>query len=201
MNLDASKSNSAIGGIVGWPNKEKAISVAMTKGCKNTGTITLSGHGKARVGGIMGGTGDIIDCENTGEVKVLSALENVCAVGCIAGFHSQGHVLSGCKVKGTATASCTVMGIGGLVGNMGNVDGTIGEDCVINCIINGGTETNAGMAVGFFNGTSKTIYVGTANSPVKIAGGSLNGTAITADNYTSYIWGSGNASEIGRAHV
>lgn len=195
VNLDASKSNSAIGGIVGWPNKEKAISVAMTKGCKNTGTITLSGHGKARVGGIMGGTGDIIDCENTGEVKVLSALENVCAVGCIAGFHSQGHVLSGCKVKGTATASCTVMGIGGLVGNMGNVDGTIGEDCVINCIINGGTETNAGMAVGFFNGTSKTIYVGTANSPVKIAGGSLNGTAITADNYTSYIWGSGNASE------
>ena len=145
--------------------------------------------------GIMGGTGDIIDCENTGEVKVLSALENACAIGCIAGFHSQGHVLSGCKAKGTATASCSVNGIGGLVGNLGNVAATCGEDCVINCTINGGTESNAGMIVGYFNGNSKQVLVGTASNPVKIAGGSLNGTAITADNYTSYIWGSGNASE------
>ncbi|MGM9742261.1 MAG: fibronectin type III domain-containing protein [Candidatus Cryptobacteroides sp.] len=195
VNLDASKSNSAIGGIVGWPNVEGAIKVAMTKGCKNTGTITLSGHGKARIGGIMGGTGDIIDCVNIGEVKVLSAVENACSVGCIAGFHSQGHVITGCTVNGSATASCGVLGIGGLVGNHGNAAGTIGEGCVINCSINGGTETNSGMLIGYFNGTSKVIHVGTDANPVKIAGGSLNGTAITADNYTSYIWGSGNASE------
>lgn len=202
VDLDASKSNSAIGGIVGWPNKEGAISTAITKGCKNTGTITLTGNGKARVGGIMGGTGNIVDCENTGDVNIQSATAGVCAVGCIAGFHSQGHTLTGCKVGGTVTASCTVSGIGGLVGNQGNAAGYIGEDCVINCTVKGGTEENAGIIVGLFNGVSKQIYIGTATNPVKVTGGSLNGTVVTADNFASCLWGSKNLDEtIHEGHV
>ena len=63
----ASKANSAIGGIVGWPGKEGGRTNS-TSGCKNTGNITLTGPGKVRCGGIHGGSGIITNCENSGNI-------------------------------------------------------------------------------------------------------------------------------------
>jgi hypothetical protein len=178
---DAAKSNSAIGGIVGWPGKEGSVT-NVSEGCINRGNITVKGNGKGRVGGIHGGSGNLVNCENYGEVKIENA-DAGSAIGGIAGFHSNGKKVEGCISKGNVTSVSTITGgIGGLIGNMGNVDHTTGENCVVDCTIVGGSVTNAGMVVGKFNGHKedakrKRIVLG----PLEVSG-TVNGNPASASN-------------------
>ena len=181
IDSDAAKSNSTVGGIVGWPGAEKTYAVNETKNCINRGNITIKGAIKGRFGGIQGGTGNIVGCENYGDVNVISCHSaSACALG--AGFHSQNHKINNTKVYGTVTASTTVSAIGGFIGNMGNAENTTGENCVVDCTIVGGSVTNAGMVVGKFNGEAdeakrKRIVLG----PLEVSG-TLNGNPASASN-------------------
>lgn len=183
-------SNNAVGGIVGWPGLEKATLTVLTKNCTNTGNITVTGNGKVRAGGIQGGTGNMEGCTNEGAV-VFESGNNTSVIGSLCGFHSQGHVIKNCNALGTVTAKSTVAGIGGLIGNIGDVAHTTGEGCVVKCTITGGKAESSGMVVGLFNKAGKTIKLGTAASPIKISG-SINGTALTASNFKDYANGTKN---------
>ena len=186
VDSDAARSNSAIGGIVGWPGKEGA-SPSFTENCVNKGNIILKGNAKARVGGIHGGTGNIKNCRNEGNVAIQGGT-SATVLGGVAGFHSQGHKISGTTVECKVTAYVPVYGVGGLIGNAGNAKVTSGEDCVINCVINGADATRAGMVIGLFNGTTQPITLG----PLEVSG-SINGSPASASNlcgtyqYTSGI--------------
>ena len=178
---DAAKSNCAIGGIVGWPGKEGSVT-NVSEGCINRGNITVKGNGKGRVGGIHGGSGNLVNCENYGEVKIENA-DAGSAIGGIAGFHSNGKKVEGCISKGNVTSVSTITGgIGGLIGNIGNVDHTTGSSCVVNCTVTGGTEEYAGMVIGKFNShkeasSRKKIELG----PLEVSG-TINGAAASTSN-------------------
>ena len=143
-----------------------------------------------RVGGIQGGSGNIVNCENTGNITVESGAANVCAAGSVAGFHSQGHVIENCKAYGTVTAKVAVYGIGGLIGNIGNVAHNTGDGCVVDCTIIGGTTENAGMIIGALNGDTTKIEMGTTTA-IKVAG-TLNGVAVTSENLKDCLYGTKN---------
>lgn len=173
VDLVCNKSNSAIGGIIGWPGKEAASS-RYTQGCVNTGNITVNGFGKARIGGIQGGTGNIRDCENRGNVTINSA-DLQTAVGGLAGFHSQTHVITGSKNYGNVTANVRLGdgnatgGVSGLIGNFGNVDNNNTYGNTINCTVSTVGDF-AGMLVAKFNGYAKTITFGNAENPIYVSG-------------------------------
>ncbi len=186
---DGTKSNSAFGGIVGWPGIESAQKVA-TKNCTNKGKITFSGFGKARIGGVQGGTGNMEGCSNEGAV-ILESGNSGSVLGSLCGFHSQAHTIKSCKALGSVTAKATVGGIGGLIGNNGNAANTSGEGCIVNCTISGGDANNSGLIIGLFNGNSKKITLGSTSNPIKVSG-TVNGTTVTADNFKDLLHGSKN---------
>lgn len=190
---DASASNSTVGGIVGWPGQEKAITDIMTKNCTNKGNITVSGALKGRFGGIQGGTGVMDGCINEGKITVESANAGS-AVGSLCGFHSQGHAITNCKANGEVITKVALTGgNGGLIGNMGNVASTTGTGCSVNCkITTPATDPQyTGFVVGKFNSNAespKAITLGTADDPIKVKG-SINGVGPNADNmYGTYLW-------------
>ncbi len=173
---DACGSNSAFGGIVGWPGKEGSVT-NVSEGCINRGNITVKGNGKARTGGIHGGSGNLVNCENYGQVKVEGAGDAASAVGGIAGFHSNGKKVEGCISKGNVIATVDVAGIAGLIGNIGNAKHTTGAGCVINCAITGGPAATAGMVIGKWNGNTSAITLG----PLEVSG-TLNGQPASTSN-------------------
>lgn len=190
---DSNKANSAMGGIVGWPGLEKTSQTVVSENCTNNADITFKGKGKCRTGGIQGGSGNIKGCTNNGNILIEDGKD--CAVGSVAGFHTQGHVIENCKAYGTVTAKVAVSGIGGLIGNIGNVAHTTGDGCVVDCTVTGGTAENAGMVVGLFNGDPKEgkpkkIELG-ATTAIKVAG-TLNGVAVTSENLKDYLHGTKN---------
>lgn len=191
VDSDAHKSNSAIGGIVGWPGQEKPVTGTSVNGCVNKGKITGRGVMKCRIGGIEGGTGVIENSENQGIVTLESA--NVgSAIGSLCAFHSQGHAITGCIAGGEVITKVDLTGgVGGLIGNLGNVDHNTATGCKVNCKITVPTydADRMGMVVGYFNGTSKTVVLGSADSPIEVSG-SINGTPASADN----IYGKANDS-------
>ncbi len=187
--FDASKANSTLGGIVGWPGEESKCTVA-TENCTNEGNITLSGVGKLRIGGIQGGSGIMKGCINTGDITVKSTATSS-VVGLVAGFHSGGYAFEANQAKGNLKVECVLNGAAGLIGNIGNATHNTGENCVVNCTIDAAQAKKVGMVIGKTNDLSKYIVLGTAEAPVKIKG-SINGTALTADNFNDYLvpsWG------------
>lgn len=191
----AGSGNSACGGICGWPGAEGGRSNKTTN-CINTGNINFNGTGKARVGGIHGGTGHIVNCKNEGNINSYSSNTGSCFGG-IAAFHSQGHEISGSVNKGNVKTSveCT-QGVGGLIGNAGNAANSKIYSCEVNCsVVNAGSAETTGILVGYFNGTSKEIKVGTSSKPIKVKGSVTAGgvtTKLTAGNYTAFLAGSKN---------
>ncbi len=188
--FDASKANSTLGGIVGWPCEESASTVVTDK-CTNEGDIVLSGNGKLRVGGIHGGSGILTNCKNTGNITVSSAASSS-VVGLVAGFHSGGYAYDHNEAYGSLNVECALDGAAALIGNIGNAKHTKhGMGCKVNADIQAKDVTNVGMIVGKFNGSTQTITLGTEAEPIKIMG-SLNGTALNEGNYAGYLWGPTN---------
>lgn len=186
--------NNTVAGICGWPGSEDSTTPYIAKNCNNSGNVTYEGAGiKIRAGGIHGGTGRMDGCHNTGKITVISADPGSVA-GSIAGFHSQAHTFSNCVAEGSVEAQCTINGMGGLVGNLGNVTITGMDGCSVNCDLIGGPDGKTGLVVGYFNGTSKNITLGSTEDPIEVAG-TVNGVAIDATNCNDLISGSTNRTE------
>lgn len=196
---DANKSNSATGGIVGWPCHESTGTV-ITKGCINKGNVTISGKGKMRAGGVQGGSGNIELCENHGTITVESA-DATSNAGSLAGFHSNGYLIKDSKAFGKVEAKCAIAAVGGLTGLIGNATHAEGKiaGCEVNCelisqeTLGEGASSYAytGLLIGKFNGNTKEIHVGTETTPIKV-NGKVNGVAATTENVEALSHGSGN---------
>ena len=186
VDSDCIKSNSAVGGISGWPAAENAATVvSKISNCNNSGKITISGLLKVRVGGIAGGTSSIEGCKTTGDILVNNA-DAGSVVGLVNGFHTQGQTLKNCEGSGKIESKVKLLGVGGLCGGIGNAKNTFGENCKINAQLIGGATEQVGLVVGNLNGDTQAVTVGTETEPVLVKG-SVNGVAITADNFSSYI--------------
>lgn len=180
----------AVGGIVGWPGKESSCT-NVTKGCVNSGNVTVTGNTVFRAGGIQGGSGRIEGCTNSGAIKAVKATSDS-QIGGIAGFHSGGYQLKECKNTGAVSADIDIDagGVGGIAGKFGNSAMTIGQDCAVNCTVAATASSNAGAVIGAFNGSTKTIEFG----PVKVKG-TVKGVTLTESNFADYLHGALNYTE------
>ncbi|MBO4671515.1 MAG: calcineurin-like phosphoesterase family protein [Bacteroidales bacterium] len=192
--IDASKSNSPVGGIVGWPSGEHTGLANKVSNCSNSGSISMQGFGKVRIGGVMGGTGSLEYCTNSGRIYVDSADANS-AVGGIAGFHSQDHGLYACTNTGDIVSRATIFGLGGLIGCHGGVDLTSSAACKVLCNVDSGASdrSGVGMVLGTYNKeTSKKVVLGTAEEPIEVKGSvsvSGKGTELNSANYKNFLSG------------
>lgn len=188
VDSDASKSNSAIGGIVGWPGQEKPVTGTSVNGCVNKGNISCKGVMKCRAAGIEGGTGVIENCENQGTITV-EGIDAASAIGSLCAFHSQGHAITGSTAGGEVIAKSKITGgVGGLIGNIGNAEHSAISGNKVNCkiTVSAYDATTMGLIIGKWNGKTKAITVGQPDA-IQVSG-SINGTAANADN----MWGTAN---------
>lgn len=187
LDFDSAVSNTAVGGIMGWPGAESQNPPAVIENCSNTGGITVSGSGKGRFGGLTGGTGRVVNCSSKADITVNSTNSgSVAALG--MAFHSQAHDANGLTLEGTITANTAMAGIGGLFGNQGNVEEsgkTYGNDIDVTLVF-GSETTKYGLIIGLYNSGNKNVVTGTAAKPVRVRG-SVNGTAVTSANYSSFL--------------
>lgn len=199
LTIDASASNSPVGGIVGWANGEHTAIACKTSGCSNSGNISMRGLGKMRIGGIMGGTGTIENCSNSGRIYVESADANS-AIGGINAFHSQDHGLYGCINTGDVVSRVGLFGVGGLIGCHGGVNLTSSAACKVLCNVETGAGDlgGAGMVLGTYNKeTTKNVVLGTEAEPIEVKGSlsfSGRGVELNAGNFQSYLTGTSYAS-------
>ncbi len=144
VNDCGTRSNGAVGGIVGWPCNDNKLENTSISSCTNTGNIYEYGCGRIRIGGIMGSSGPARDCHFTGDIlsyhkNGLIASENgsEVAIGGICGINQfkTGNDIADCTVGNdadgttirynlteedgttpTIPANACFVGIGGLVG-------------------------------------------------------------------------------------
>ena len=198
IHLDAAKSNSPVGGIVGWPNGEHTVVNNKIQDCSNSGDITMSGAGKVRIGGVMGGTGFPENCSNSGTVKVESA-NSASSIGGVCGFHSQDHGIATCSNTGNVISNVEIGAVGGLIGTFGNVTQSVAAGCKVACRVQSPAAANSsiGMIVGRFSGNAKDITLGTVASPIDVSGTIVFGDAEHAVDeltFKSYLCGTDNTS-------
>ncbi len=172
---DLGTSNSAYGGIIGWPGIESTAQTNVTTRCVNKGNMVLNGTAKARVGGIHGGSGSMADCQNFGSITVNNSHADS-PYGGLSGFHTQNHRITGSTNTGDVVVNLpltgTASGIGGMIGTRGNVAVTEGQIAgnTVKCTVRAvEAQHGVGMVVGHFNG-NQTMYIGTASSPIQVAG-------------------------------
>lgn len=197
VDFDASKSNSAIGGIVGWPGVESAEQTVVTKDCVNKGNVTVSGAGKGRFGGIHGGAGNVTGSKNYGTVTNNTKVKGS-AVGGVAGYASYNLKHENNENYGDVInhdGKGDLVNAGGLVGAYAGQDGTIGVGCVVKCkVVVDGTQKYAGMVLGRYNGNNNKIVIGSASDPCQVSGSIQLGkdaaaVTMTADNLDTYATG------------
>lgn len=172
---DLGTSNSAYGGIIGWPGVEGTAQTNVTTRCINKGNLVLNGTAKARVGGIHGGSGSMEDCQNLGSITVNNSHADS-PYGGLSGFHTQNHRITGSTNTGNVVVNLpltgTASGIGGMIGARGNVavaQGAIAGNTVKCTVRAVEAQHGVGMLVGHYNG-NKEMYFGTAESPIQLAG-------------------------------
>ena len=190
IDCDAGTSNNAAGGIIGWPGAESNCT-NVTQNCVNKGDIVVAGEGKFRLGGIQGGSGTIIDCVNEGSITINSS-NSGSVYGGLAGFHSGNYELSGSTTTGDIVCNVPLSGggVAGMTGNLGNAAHAEGKirNNTINCLVKATEGTcGVGMLVGHFNGNTKTIYIGSAAEPIKVAGTLQIGDATTVVDATNVM--------------
>lgn len=158
--------------------------------CQNYGKLVKKGAGGCRLGGIHGGAATLENCTNEGEI-VVEGISTAGAVGGLVGYPTQVyHPVTGCKNKGNMTATCDVAFVmGGLFGQGGNTNQAY-EDCAVNCTMTAPASVKVGIILGTAHtiASGKSIVYGTAEKPFKVKG-SVNGTALTSENFTTLLLG------------
>ena len=189
---DLGTSNSAYGGIIGWPGVEGTGQTNVTERCINKGNLVLSGTAKARVGGIHGGSGSMVDCQNSGSIIVNNSHADS-PYGGLSGFHTQNHRITGSTNTGNVVVNLpltgTASGVGGMIGARGNVAVTEGQIAgnTVKCTVRAvEAQHGVGMVIGHFNG-NKQMYIGTASSPIQVAGELQIGDTTTVVDATNVM--------------
>ena len=210
VDTDANASNSAIGGIVGWPGVEGDTQNTLTKNCINKGAVTVSGVGKCRIGGIAGGAGSLEACKNYGTITSNLVGASGGTLGGVLGYSAKLVVgtVTNCESYGDVICNDTLNQtyVGALIGAHGSPNDFTTDPAkivggIINCnIVVKGDQKYVGFAMGRYNGGGKSgryMSLGTAESPVVIKGGSIKlgetKTALTSENYKPFLAGTERA--------
>ena len=173
----------AAGGIVGFYDGNDAT--ISTKGCSNSGSVTATvntSNASVGAGGIVGviKLGVISDNANSGEVSIHNAQSGKTAyAGGVLGlvYSGAGSITDNTNtgnVKATVEGTSTTLAAGGVVGcnQTGTVSGGYNTGAV-ECAL------YAGSAIGWNKKSASNIAVG----------GSVNGTTLTAANFSSLAIG------------
>lgn len=198
VDSDASRSNTAIGGIVGWPGQEVNGINTGAYSCVNRGNIIGRGAMKCRIGGVEGGSGAMQSCVNEGKI-ILESGNIGSAIGSLCGFHTRNHSIWSCSAKGEVISEVEGLngGVAGLIGNIGNIANNSIFGCIVDCkitVANYDAQT-MGMVVGKYNGTSAVVQLGFESSPIEVSGsingmpasdGIIYGLANSSSNHTIY---------------
>lgn len=179
---DATGSNNAFGGIVGWPGSEPSGGVATQtgaiSGCAFSGEMVLDGFGKTRAGGISGGACTIESCSVSGTISIPGKI-NSGYIGGVVGYEAAGHTVSDTVVDhltidytNDAYMNGTIYGLGGLVGQPQNAAGfEIGSGCSILVTIKSNHCRDIGFIAGRITNTANTMAYGAAGSKLTIKKG------------------------------
>ncbi|MBO6169184.1 MAG: hypothetical protein J6O51_04350 [Bacteroidales bacterium] len=179
---DATGSNNAFGGIVGWPGSEPSNGVATqtgsVSGCTFAGQMTIDGFGKTRAGGISGGACTIDDCSVKGTITIAGKT-NSAYIGGVIGYQAAGHTLTNTIVDGltidytnSAYMNGTIYGIGGLIGLPQNYAGFEGgAGCSVLVTIKSNHCRDIGFIAGRVTNTVNTMVLGAAGNELTIKKG------------------------------
>ena len=179
VDFDSYLSNSAIGGICGWPGVENAQKYNKIENCVNKGDVTVSGSGKSRTGGVCGGATTLYGCINYGTVtNSMSGPNNTDGtVGGVLGYWTYGYEMENCESYGNVVNNGEGnVYVGGLVGSAGAQPGTFGVSCVVSCSVYSKVDRKfTGIVCGRLNDvgqTDPTKYV------AHVIGGKQKGKAV-----------------------
>jgi hypothetical protein len=179
---DATGSNNAFGGIVGWPGSEPSggavTQTGAVTGCTFSGELVLDGFGKTRAGGISGGACTIEGCSVSGTILIPGKI-NSGYIGGVIGYEAAGHNVSNTVVDGLtidytneAYMNGTIYGLGGLVGQPQNAAGfEIGSGCSILVTIKSNHCRDIGIIAGRVTNTANAMAYGTAGSKLTVKKG------------------------------
>ena len=195
-------SNNYLGGISGQCTVEATgtsytadkSTIQKLVNCTNYGKLVKKGGGGCRLGGIHGGAATMENCINEGDILVEGISSAKGAVGGLVGYPTQAyHTAKDCKNIGNLTATCEVVfPMGGLFGDAGNSNQSY-EGCSVNCTITAPASVRVGIITGDtyrLNSASRSIVYGTSEAPFKVKG-TVNGTTLTEENFSSYLLGRG----------
>lgn len=195
VDSDAYGSYSRMAGVVGFPGAESGTGHAVT-GCNDTGEFIYKGYGKAYIGGIAGGSSTLSGCSATGKITIDGA-QYATEVGGLIGYHNT-QSLDSYTVDVEMSVACKLTGIGGVMGRCANSAQTLSGGSTVKAVITSTSESNStlntGLVVGDWVGTSKVVTIGSESSPLTVSG-SVLGTELTSDNYSSYLSGTKYYSE------
>ena len=198
VDADVDGNNSTVGGIVSHPGAEDTPCTNTIENCINRGNITVTGAGKFRVGGINGGTANVLGCENYGTVKLATNNKGANSDSSVAGISA----FLGAKMKHENNKNYGdviedteyVHNVGGLIAYL--------QDHAVNYVVGGVVKCNvttkssatiAGMVIG--RSKNSGMVVGTTDAPIQVSG-TFNGTTIDAGNLATYAQGSTSVAQL-----
>ena len=179
---DATGSNNAFGGIVGWPGSEPSGGVATQtgaiSGCTFSAEMVIDGFGKTRAGGISGGACTISDCTVSGKISIPGKI-NSGYIGGAIGYEAAGHTVTNTIVDGLtidytneAYMNGTIYGIGGLIGLPQNYAGfESGAGCSVLVTIKSNHCRDIGFIAGRITNTAITMSLGKSDNKLTIKKG------------------------------
>ena len=183
----ASSSDLLAGGVVGMISTKKANGTRLTR-CNNAGSVVVSGNGKVgRIGGIVGDFGSggtMTSCKNSGAVNIsASSFSSELRISAMVGSNTnQPLSMSDCESVGVIVSNAantpTLYISTALSYNTQNGDSISGCKCAAQLINTGEVTKVYAMAVmAYIKGKVSNCQVG----------GTVLGTALTADNFNEYI--------------
>lgn len=198
LKTDCTAAYMYVGGICGNTDIENNATTCVNpliSECTNYGKVLGTGYGKIRAGGITAQTGNLKKCINYGEIELgPNCLANANA-GSFAGnlccYHAgAGHCIVDCEAYGNIKLGATKQMAGGFVGILGGALGATPINGKVNCTVSGPEGSYCGILTGYCNATDQWI-VGSAESPMYVAGKIVVGTAETVLTEANYLesWG------------
>jgi hypothetical protein len=189
-----SKSWIHLGGVIGWPASDNDNTNPNNWGtmysCSNSGPIQVSGTARFRCGGVAGAPSYMESCSNTGNITIKGAYKGSEVGGLIGRHWGYAQTVKNCSSKADVKSEVLLEGVSGFIGWIPNNNSAVIEGGSVSGSVSSAGGSTIGLLVGGFGGNTAKVTLGSSTAPVEVSG-SVNGTAITAENASALLWGSG----------
>ncbi len=196
ITIDAyvSKSWMHIGGVIGWPASDNDNTNPNNWGtmssCSNSGALQVAGTARFRCGGVAGAPSYMESCSNTGNITIKGAYKGSEVGGLIGRHWGYAQTVKNCSSKADVKSEVLLEGVSGFIGWIPNNNSAVIEGGSVSGSVSSAGGSTIGLLVGGFGGNTAKVTLGSSTAPVEVSG-SVNGTAITAENASALLWGSG----------